>query len=88
MIVEGWEDIKEVLNYQDLPYVLKVIYSELISRHYNNPLAGYFGREKTQELIAKKYYWPMLQRDVKAYVKDYDVYLALKIVYHKSYKDL
>ncbi len=57
---EGWEDIKQVLYYQRLPYIPKVIHSELISRHHNDPLAGYFGIEKTLELIARKYYWPTL----------------------------
>ncbi len=53
---EGWEDIEQVFHYQGLPYVPKVIYSELISKHYNDPLAGHFGIEKTRELIARKYY--------------------------------
>ncbi len=57
---KGWEDIKQVLHYQGLLYVSKVIYSELISRHHNNPLASHFGIKKTRELIAKKYYWPTL----------------------------
>ncbi len=53
---EGWEDIEQVLYYQGLPYVPKVIRSELISRHYDDPLAGHFGIEKTRKLIARKYY--------------------------------
>lgn len=85
---KGWEDIEEVLYYQGLLYVLKDISLELISKHHNNPLEGHFGIEKTGELIAKKYYWPTLQRDVKTYVKGCDVYLASKTVYHKPYEDL
>lgn len=50
------ENIKEVFYYQDLLYVPKVICSKLISRYYNNPLVGPFQIEKTQELIARKYY--------------------------------
>ena len=85
---EGWEDIKHVLYYQSFSYILKVIRSELISRHYNNPHASHFGIEKTWELIARKYYWPMLQQDIEAYVKSCDVYLVLKAVGHKPYGDL
>ena len=44
---EGWKDIEQVLHFQGLPYVPKVICSELISRHHDNPLAGHFGIEKT-----------------------------------------
>ncbi len=85
---ESWENIEQVLHYQDLPYIPKVIRLELISRHHNNPLACYFGIEKTRKLIAKKYYWPMLRQDVKAYVKGCDVCLASKTVHHKPYGDL
>ncbi len=63
------EDIEEVLHYESFSYVPKVIHSELISKHHNNLLAGHFDIKKTQELIVKKYYWPTLQKDVKAYVK-------------------
>ncbi len=85
---EGWEDIEQVLHYQGLPYVPKVIRSELISRHHDDPLASHFGIEKTRELIARKYYWPTLRRDVEAYVKGCDVCLASKAVRHKPYGDL
>ncbi len=60
-LLKGWEDIKQVLHYQDFLYVPKIILSELINRHHNDPLAGHFGIKKTCELIAKKYYWPMLR---------------------------
>ncbi len=85
---ESWEDIEQVLHYQGLPYVPKVIHSELISRLHDDPLAGHFGMEKTCELIARKYYWPTLQRDVEAYVKGCNVCLVSKIVCHKPYGDL
>ncbi len=88
VLPEGWEDIEQVLHYQGLPYVPKVICSERISRHPNNPLTSHFGIEKTRELIARKYYWPTLQQDVEAYVKGYNVYLASKAVRHKPYRDL
>ncbi len=53
---KGWEDIEQVLHYQGLPDVSKVICSELIIRDHDDPLAGYFGIEKTRKLIARKYY--------------------------------
>ncbi len=84
---KSWENIKQVLHYQGLPYIPKVIHLKLISRHYNDLLAGHFGIEKTRKLIAKKYYWPMLQQNVKAYVMGCDVCLASKAVCHKPYGD-
>ena len=61
---------------------------ELISRHHDNLLASHFEIEKIQELFSRKYYWPMLRRDVNDYVKGCNVCLALKVVRHKTYGDL
>ncbi len=61
VLPEGWEDIEQMFHYQGLPYVPKVIRSELINRHYDDPLAGHFSIEKTLKLIARKYYWPTLR---------------------------
>ncbi len=53
---EGWEDIKQVLYYQGLPYIPKIIRSKLMSKHHDDPLVGHFGIEKTWKLIARKYH--------------------------------
>ena len=66
----------------------EIIWTELISRHYNNPLADHFGIDKTRELIGWKYYWLSLRKDVKAYVKGCNICLSSKTVRHKSYDDL
>lgn len=46
ILLEGGEDIDEVLHYQGVFYVPKVICSKLINKHYNNPLKDYFGTKK------------------------------------------
>lgn len=55
-LTESWNDVEKVLYYQCLLYVLEIIYLELISNYYNNPLAEHFRVEKTQKLITQKYY--------------------------------
>ena len=85
---EGWDDIDGVLHHQGLPYVPEIIWTELISRYHDDPLASHFSIEKTRELVAQKYYWPTLCRDVKDYVRGCDVCLASKAVRHKPYGDL
>ncbi len=85
---KGWKDIEHVFYYLGLPYIPKVIRSELISRHHNNPFVGHFGIRKTWELIARKYNWPMLRQDIEAYVKGCDICLASKTVCHKLYGNL
>ena len=77
-----------MLYYQSLPYVPKIIWTELISKHYDNPLAGYFSIEKIRKLVVQKYYWPTLRHNINNYVKGCDVYLVLKVVRHKPYNDL
>ena len=87
-VKDNWEDIDDVLHHQGLPYVPEIIQTELISKHHNNPLVGYFGIEKIRKLVAWKYYWPTLRYDVNNYVKGCDACLASKAVQHKSYGDL
>lgn len=55
-LTESWKDIKEVLYYQRLLYIPKVIYSELISWYYDNPLVNHFEIDQMWKLIARKYY--------------------------------
>ena len=82
---EDWEDVEEVLQYRGLVYVPEIIRSDVISRHHDDSLAGHFGIDKTRELVGRKYYWPSLRKDVKNYVRGYDVCLVSKAVYHKPY---
>ena len=87
-IKEGWEDVDEVLHFESLPYIPEVICTELISRHNNNLLASHFEIKKTRELVTQKYYQSIRYHNIEAYLKDCDVYLASKMVKHKSYRDL
>ena len=77
-----------MFEYRGLPYIQEIIRFKVISYHHNNRHAGCFEIDKTRELIGRKYYWPSLIKDVKAYVKGYDIYLTLKAVRHKPYGDL
>ena len=63
-----YKEIDEVLHHQGLPFILEVIQTKFINRHYDDSLAGHFGIDKTRELIGRKYYWPNLKKDVEAYV--------------------
>lgn len=40
-----------MLIYQDLLYILKIIYIKLISKHNNNSLEDHFDIKRTQKLI-------------------------------------
>ena len=85
---QGWKDINDVFYYQGLSYVPEIIRMELISRNHDDPLEDYFGIEKTQKLLSRKYYWPMFCRDVEDYVRRSNICLASKTARHKPYGDL
>ena len=87
-IRDGWENVKGVFWYQSLLYVPEIIRSEVISCHHNNLLEKHFGIDKTQELVARKYYWPNLRLNIKTYIRECDICLASKAVCHKLYGDL
>lgn len=65
-----------------------IIQTELISKYFDNPLAGHFGIKKTQEMITQKCYWLMLRVNIKSYIKGCNVCLASETVRYKSYGDL
>ena len=77
-----------MLHHQALLSVSKAICMELISWHHDKPQAGYFGIEKTCELLTKKYYWSNLRHNVEAYMKNFDICLASKAFWHKPYSNL
>ena len=84
----NWHNVKDVPYHQGLSYIPKIIQIKLISKYYNNLLAGYFGIEKIYELVAQKYYWLLLYYDVKNYMKECNICPALKAVWHKLYGNL
>lgn len=55
-VLENWENIEEVLYYQNLFYVSKIIWFQLISYYHNDSLAGHCAMNKIYKSIAKKYY--------------------------------
>lgn len=77
-----------MLYFQRLLYMSKIIQTELINWYHINLLATHFRIEETWKLVAQKYYWLILQADIKAYIKRYNICLALKTVKHKLYKDI
>ena len=40
---DGWKKFDRVLHHQRLLFIPEIIQTELISRHHDDPLAGYFG---------------------------------------------
>ena len=66
----------------------KIILIKFIGYHYGNCLVSRFSIKKTYKFLAKKYYWPIFNYNIKTYVKNYDVCLIFQIIQHKLYNDL
>jgi hypothetical protein len=49
---------------------LKII--DILKLHYDTPIAGHPGREKTLELIQRSYTWPGISTFVKEYANRYE----------------
>lgn len=60
----------------------------MINKHHENLIAGHFRFKKTRKLSIRKYFRETLKYNIKIYLKSCDVYLVLKIVKNKPYRDL
>ena len=65
-----------------------VVKKKLIKKHHNDLLSKHFEIQKILNLIQKKYYWAVCAKQIKTYVKTYNVCQRIKISRHKSYKKL
>ena len=84
---EDLKDIEQMLDFQGFPYISNYLL-RADQQIPHDLFAGHFGIEKFWKLIARKYYWLTLPKDVETYIKGYNVCLASKAVCHKLYGDL
>lgn len=66
----------------------KISLTELISQHHNKLLANFFGINTIREYISQKYYCFSFCNDIKAYIKSFNICLAVKKVKHKLYGNI
>ena len=50
--LDKYKNINKMLYYQELLFIPEIIWSKLISQHYNNLLIGHFDIDKTKKLIS------------------------------------
>ena len=53
--------------------------------NHDDPYTGHFGATRTMALICQKYFWPGLNKDVREYIKNYDIYQRTKASRHCPY---
>ena len=79
-ILQG--NIKEdlVLKEKKYIYILKneKLRVKIIRLHHDVPVAGHRERQKTIELVTRKYWWPEVIKDVGKYVNECDIYQRME----------
>jgi hypothetical protein len=68
-----WRQHDGLLYHRMALYVLRGsgARTEVLRRHHINPLAGHIGSRRTLDLVARKYYWPGMSCDIKAYARPF-----------------
>lgn len=77
----GWSiDGEGLLRYEAKAYVPRdaAVRAEIMKICHDDPLAGHFGQRKTIALVRRKYYWPSMARDIRAYVTGCDICQRVK----------
>lgn len=59
--------------------------AELMRIHHDDQLAGHFGRDKTEALLSRKYWWPSLKKDVAERVASCGTCQVMKARHHRPY---
>ena len=83
-------DHRGLLRFKKAVYVPNdpAIRQEIMKINHDDPYGGYFGVERTTEVIRRKYYWPSIARDIKNYVRSCDVCQRAMSPKHKPYGEL
>jgi hypothetical protein len=55
---------------------------EVLRRYQNNPITGHFSACCTLKLVARKFYWLSMLRNVKAYTKACSMCQRIYLVWH------
>ncbi|TID16590.1 hypothetical protein E6O75_ATG11708 [Venturia nashicola] len=61
---------------------------ELLRLYHDDAFAGHFGVARTHDLLARKYFWTHMSRDVDEYVKTCEVCQRTKVKRHAPFGDL
>lgn len=62
--------------------------AEIMSMCHDDPHAGHFGRDRTIDLVKRKYYWHSMRKDVADYVQSCDICQRTKAKRHSPYGNL
>ncbi len=80
-------DEHELLRYEGKVWVpqCQPLRLELLRRNHDDPLAGHYGKDRTREILRRKYYWPKMAKEINAYIEQCDSCARHKTRRHKPY---
>jgi hypothetical protein len=88
---KGWRKLPDgVVAVEERNYVPRdeQLRQEIIREHHNDRVVGHPGRYKTQELITRNYWWPMISRDVTSYVDRCEACQRTNVIHEPSHAPL
>jgi len=84
---DTWVKDNDLWYFQEKLYVPGdvALHARLMRIHHDDELAGHFGRDKTEALLKRKYWWPTLPKDVAEYVGSCQTCQYMKPRRHRPY---
>ena len=70
-----WREVDSVIYKEEKVYILKddKLRAEIIRLYHDTLIEGHRKQQKTVELVTRNFWWPGVMKEVKWYVKGYDV---------------
>jgi Integrase zinc binding domain len=79
----GFDIEDDCLTYHRRTVVPKVLKTKVLEICHDSPMAGHPGTHKTFEGLSRSFWWPICQRDCKAYVESCNTCARAKADYKK-----
>ena len=78
-----------ILLHDERVYVPEPLREEIFVRYHDQKLGGgHLAKDKTQDLVASKYYWPVMKRDIAQWIEECPTCTRSKAPRHKPYGKL
>ncbi len=85
-----WQQLDDLLYYRMQLYVpaAKGARKEVLRHHHDYIITGHFGVKRTLDFVARRYYWPGMVREVKAYTQACSTCQWVRPVRHRPHGNM
>ena len=83
-------DAQGLLRYKDRVWIPAeaTVKAEILRHFHDDPLAGHFGVNRTEELIQRQFYWKGMRKEIQEYVRSCAICQRVVSKRHKPYGQL